>query len=58
MENRIINVEDLPESHKTGRRIGNVMMNETMTMCYRGLKASHEIRGRNNFKIECVMDEH
>ena len=57
VENRIISLEDLPESCEAGRRIGNTMINEMMTMHYRGLKAPHEIRGRNNFKIECMMDE-
>ena len=49
VENRIVNVEDLPESHKAGRRIGNVMTNEMMMMHYCGLKAPHEIREKRNF---------
>ena len=45
MENRIVNVEDLPESCEVGRRIGNMMMNETMTTHYCRSKAPHEIKG-------------
>ena len=57
MENGIINVEDLLESHEAGRRIGNVMTNETMTTHHHGSKAPHEIKGRNDFKIMHVLDE-
>ena len=34
-----------------------MMTNETMTTHCCGSKAPHEIKGRNNFKIECMLDE-
>ena len=57
VNNRIINVDDLPELHEEERRIGNIMMNNTMTMCHRRLKALLEMKGRDDFGIMCVMDE-
>ena len=57
VENRIVNVEDLPASHMEGRRMRKAMTNETMTAHHCGSKALHEIRGRNNFEIMCVMDQ-
>ena len=47
-----------PESCENGRRIGNVNINETVTMHHRGSRVLHEMRGRNNFGIINVMDEH
>ena len=51
VENRIVSMEDLLESHEVGRRIRNTMTNKTMMMHHCGSKAPHEIRGRNNFKL-------
>ena len=58
MNNGIMMKDNLPESHKNGRRTGNPMINETMTTHCRGSRASHETRGRNNFGIMNMMDEH
>ena len=58
MENRIVNVEDIPASCKEGRRIRNVMINEMMTTHCHGSKAPHRIKGRNDFEIVHMMDKH
>ena len=56
MNNRIIVIDEMTQSHKDGRMIGNILVENMMTMCYRGSKALHEMRGRENFEIKCVLD--
>ena len=58
MNNGIIVIDGVTQSHKDGSRIGNVSVQDTMTMCYRGSKALHKMRGRENFKIKCMLDAH
>ena len=56
MNNRIINVKDIPESHKEGRRTPTTTKLDTMTTCYRGMGVVYETKGRKKFKIVHVSD--
>ena len=56
MNDRIIVIDGVTQSHKDGRRIRDVSIQNTMTICYRGSKALHEMRGRENFEMEEMLD--
>ena len=56
VNNRIIDIDNLTESHKEERRIGNIVMNKTMMTHCHGTKALHKINRRENFGIICMMD--
>ena len=59
MNNGITMMDDPPESHEDGRRIGDVNINETVTTHHHGSRALHETRGgRDNFSIIGMMDKH
>ena len=51
MNNEMINIDDMPPSHKDGRKIRDLSVPNTMTTCYHGSKTLHEIRGTENFEI-------
>ena len=56
MNNGIIVIDGVTKSHKDGRRIGDVLVQNTMTTHCHGSKALHETRGRENFEIEEMLD--
>ena len=56
MNNKIINVKDIPESHKEGRRTSTTTKQDAMTTHYRGTGVIHEMNGRDNFRIVHVSD--
>ena len=56
MNNRIIDVKNIPDSHKEGRRIQSRSKINEMTMHHRGTGVTHEINGRDNFGIIHMLD--
>ena len=56
MNDKIINVKNVPDSHKEGRRTQSAMKENTMTTHCRGMGVTHEINGRENFRIIHVVD--
>ena len=56
MNSEIINIDDVPPSHKDGRKIGDLSVPNTMTMHCCGSKALHKIKGAENFGMMDAFD--
>ena len=56
MNNRIIDVKNIPDSHKEGRRIQSRSKIDVMTTHHRGTGALCGINGRENFGIIHMVD--
>ena len=56
MNNRIIDVKNIPDSCKEGRRTQLMTKEDAMTTHHRGTGAMHEINGRDNFGIVHMLD--
>ena len=56
MNNKIINVKDMPDFCEEGRRIQTMAKEDTMTTHCRGTGVAHEIKGRDNFRIVHMSD--
>ena len=56
MNNKIIDMKNIPDSHKEERRMQSMTKVDTMMMHYRGTGVTHKINGRDNFGIVHVLD--
>ena len=56
MNNKIINMKDIPDSHEEGKRILTTAKQDTMTTHCRGTGVAHETKGKENFKIVHMSD--